>query len=109
GAEQRAGNGAGPEAPRLVGAARRQGPDEGEARRLVALLVRLQPHWKGRRRQLGPGLPAVVGAVQLGAEVAEIERRVERAVAAILEGGAHRIAEEAEAARRLPPAAVHQE
>src|SRR3546814_13912817 len=50
-----------------------------------------------------------LGAVQLGAEVAEVQRRIEAAVAAVLQEGAHRIAEEAEIARRLPPVALDEE
>src|SRR5690606_7516900 len=102
-------DGAGPEPARLVGPARGERPDEGEARRLLALLVGLQAHRESGRRELRPAPPAVLGAVQLGTEVAEVQRRVERAVARVLQESAHRIAEKADIARRLPPAAVDQE
>src|SRR3546814_4897689 len=109
GAEQRAGDGAGPEPPRLVRPTGRQGPDKGDAGCLLALLVRRHADREGRCRQLRPGGAEVLGAVQLHAEVAEVERRIERAVATVLQEGAHRIAEEAEIARRLPAASLRSE
>src|SRR3546814_5625784 len=109
GAEQRAGDGAGPEPPRLVRPTGRQGPDKGDAGCLLALLVRRHADREGRCRQLRPGGAEVLGAVQLHAEVAEVERRIERAVATVLQEGAHRIAEEAEIARRLHAASLDQE
>src|SRR3546814_9878713 len=76
---------------------------------LLALLVRRHADRAVRCRQLRPGGAEVLGAVQLHAEVAEVERRIERAVATVLQEGAHRIAEEAEIARRLPAASLDQE
>src|SRR6185369_314719 len=93
GAEEAAGDGAGPDSAGLVCPAGGEAPDQLEVpgRGVVAAIG------LGRVRGCGellPGGACVVAAMQLAAEVAEVEGGVDRAVARIDEHLAHRIAEE---------------
>ncbi|MCY1424715.1 hypothetical protein D9M71_404750 [compost metagenome] len=108
-AEQPAGNGPGPEHAGLVHPAGLQAPDLLEAPgrlRGVAFLrlgQRLGLRRIGRHGAFLPVLPCPL-APQLDAEVAEVERGIQAAVARVGQQHAHRFAEEIPA--RLAPAVV---
>src|SRR5207248_42993 len=87
-AKQPAGNRAGPERALAAGL---QAPDLDELPRCL-LAVGLRRI--GRHRDLLPALAAVRGAAQLDAEVAEVERGVEHAVAGVGQHHRDRVAEE---------------
>ncbi len=94
GPEQPARDGAGPQRARPICATRLQRPDHRHAGRVGGVGAGRR---KGRRGQLGPAFAVIVGAVQLHAEMAEVERRIEGAVARIGQHRADRIAEEGRA------------
>ncbi len=90
-AEQAARQGAGPQHARLIGSARRQAPDH--AHRPFDRIGAVQRFGgKGRRRHFHPSAGARVAPMQLGAEVAEVERRVQGAVTPVRQHHRHRIA-----------------
>ena len=88
GAKQPGRDRAGPDPSGLVRPAGRDRPDL-EERGRAGRVGR-----KSRRRDLAPGAAAVVGAVQLRAEVAVLERRIDRAVARVVQHRRHRHAGE---------------